>query len=197
MSRSPNSRATQSLPREAREAIKAVFDALSEWRDEVSTSTERQTVLDKMAAAARALGWPKELVDASHKHLVQASKAQMHVIDQLMDAWEKQLTAPASDQFMAQLRTLPSTSFGVMPDAMSNPLGFWMQAAETWQRNWASAPKQLTAPASDQFMASTSFGVMPDAMSNPLGFWMQAAETWQRNWALALSMWTSGSSKLH
>ena len=144
MSRSPNSRATQSLPREAREAIKAVFDALSEWRDEVSTSTERhsETVLDKMAAAARALGWPKELVDASHKHLVQASKAQMHVIDQLTDAWEKQLTAPASDQFM------PSTSFGVMPDAMSNPLGFWMQAAETWQRNWASALSMWTSGSS-------------------------------------------------
>jgi len=147
MSRSPNSRATQSLPREAREAIKAVFDAHSEWRDEVSTSTERhsETVLDKMAAAARALGWPKELVDASHQHLVQASKAQMHVIDQLMDAWEKQLTAPASDQFMAQLRTLPSAGFGVMPDAMSNPFGFWMQAAETWQRNWESALSMWTS----------------------------------------------------
>ena len=150
MSRSPNSRATQSLPREAREAIKAVFDAHSEWRDEVSTSTERhsETVLDKMAAAARALGWPKELVDASHKHLVQASKAQMHVIDQLTDAWEKQLTAPASDQFMAQLRTLPSAGFGVMPDAMSNPFGFWMQAAETWQRNWASALSMWTSGSS-------------------------------------------------
>ena len=141
MASSLNSRATPNLPREAREAIKAVFDALSEWRDEVNTSTERysERVLAKMAAAARALGWPKELVDASHKQLMQASKAQMHMIDQLMDAWEKQLSAPASDQFMAQLGTLPSAGFGVMPDAMSNPFGFWMQAAETWQRNWESA----------------------------------------------------------
>ena len=114
MPSSPDSQVTQSVPREAREAIKALFDALSEWRDEVGASTERysETVLDKMAAAARALGWPTELVDASHKHLAQASKTQMHMIDQLMDAWEKQLTSPTSDQFMAQLRTFPSAGFG-------------------------------------------------------------------------------------
>ena len=81
MASSPNNRTLQILSRDAREAIKAVFDALSEWRDEVSTSTERnsEALLDKMAAAARALGWPKELVDASHRQLVQASKAQMHM----------------------------------------------------------------------------------------------------------------------
>jgi hypothetical protein len=150
MANPPNSRTTQSHPREAREAIKAVFDALSEWRDELSTSTERysEAVLDKMAAAARAMGWPKELVEASHQHLMQASKTQMHVIDQLMDAWEKQMTAPASDQFLAQLRTLPSAGFGAMPGAMSNPFDFWMQAAETWQRNWTSALSMWTSGSS-------------------------------------------------
>ena len=128
-----------SLPREAREAIKAVFDALSEWRDEVSTSTERysENVLDKMAAAARALGWPKELVDASHKHLVQASKAQMHLIDQLMDAWEKQLNAPTSDQFMAHLRNFPGPGFGAMP--MSSPFDLWMQTTEMWSESGVGA----------------------------------------------------------
>ena len=111
MSSSPNNRTPQILPRDARDAIEAVFDALSKWRDEIGASTERysETVLDKMADAARALGWPKELVDASHKHLVQASKAQMQTIDQLMDAWKKQLTAPEANQFMAQLRALPSS----------------------------------------------------------------------------------------
>ena len=139
MTRSPESQVIPSLPRETREAIKAVFDALSEWRDEISTSTERysENVLDKMAVAARALGWPKGLVDASHKHLVQASKAQMHLIDQLMDAWEKQLGAPTSDQFMAQLRKFPSAGFGAMP--LSSPFDLWMQTTEMWQRNWASA----------------------------------------------------------
>ena len=147
MATSPDTRAMQGLPREAREAIKAVFEALSDWRDEVGSTTERhgEMVLDKMAAAARALGWPKELVDASHKHLTQASKAQMHLIEQLMQAWEKQLTSPTSDQFMAQLRTLPTMGLGATP---STPLEFWMQAAEMWQRNWESALSMWTSGSS-------------------------------------------------
>ena len=147
MPSSPDTRAMQGLPREAREAIKAVFEALSEWRDEVGSTTERhgEMVLDKMAAAARALGWPKELVDASHKHLTQASKAQMHLIEQLMQAWEKQLTAPTADQFMAQLRTFPTMGLGATP---STPLDFWMQAAEMWQRNWESAFSMWTSGSS-------------------------------------------------
>jgi hypothetical protein len=147
MATSPDTRAMQSLPREAREAIKAVFEALSEWRDEVGATTERhgEMVLDKMAAAARALGWPKELVDASHKHLTQASKAQMHLIEQLMQAWEKQLTSATPDQFMAQLRTFPTMGLGAAP---STPLEFWMQAAEMWQRNWESALSMWTAGSS-------------------------------------------------
>jgi hypothetical protein len=147
MATSPDTRAMQGLPREAREAIKAVFGALSEWRDEIGATTERysEKVLDKMAAAARALGWPKELVDASHKHLTQASKAQMHLIEQLMQTWEKQLTSPTSDQFMAQLRTLPSMGLGATP---STPLDFWMQAAEMWQRNWESALSMWTSGSS-------------------------------------------------
>ena len=147
MATSHDTRAMQGLPREAREAIKAVFEALSEWRDEVGATTERysETVLDKMAAAARALGWPKELVDTSHKHLTQASKAQMHLIEQLMQAWEKQLTSATPDQFMAQLRTLPTMGLGATP---STPLDFWMQAAEMWQRNWESALSMWTAGSS-------------------------------------------------
>src|SRR6516165_6946791 len=91
MAISHDTRAMQSLPPEAREAIKAVFEALSEWRDEIGATTERysETVLDKMAAAARALGWPRELVDASHKHLAQASRTQIQLVDQLMQAWQK------------------------------------------------------------------------------------------------------------
>jgi len=150
MASSRDTRVTQGLPREAREAIEAVFDALSAWRDEVGASTERysEMVLDKMVAAARALGWPTELVEASNKHLAQASKMQMHVIDQLMDTWQKQLTSPTADQFMTQLRTLPGAGFGLTPEAMSNPLGFWMQAAEMWQRNWESALSMWGNPTS-------------------------------------------------
>ena len=148
MSSTPNTRTPQILPRDARDAIEAVFDALSKWRDEIGASTERysETVLDKMADAARALGWPKELVDASHKHLVQASKAQMQTIDQLMDVWKKQLTAPEANQFMAQLRAFPTAGFGTFPG--SSPLDIWMRTAEMWQSNWQSAMSMWTSGSS-------------------------------------------------
>jgi len=60
MSSSPNSRVPLSLPRDVREAVKAVFDALTEWREEVSASTDRhsEAIVEKMSEAARALGWP-------------------------------------------------------------------------------------------------------------------------------------------
>jgi hypothetical protein len=58
-----NKLVTESLDREGREAVNAVVDALSAWREEVAASTARysQTVLDKLAAAATAMGWPKSL----------------------------------------------------------------------------------------------------------------------------------------
>ena len=144
MASSRGSQLTQVLPRETREAIEAVFDALSAWRHEIGACAERhsETVLDKMGAAARALGWPKELVEASHKHLAQASKMQMHVIDQLMGAWQKQLTSPTSDQFIAQLGKLPSPGF------TATPIDFWMQTTEMWRRNWESALAMWTNPTS-------------------------------------------------
>ena len=50
-----------------------------------------------------------------------------------MDVWEKQLSAPTSDQFMAQLRKFPGAGFGAMP--MSSPFDLWMQTTEMWQHN--------------------------------------------------------------
>lgn len=140
MTSSSNGRVTQGLPREARDAINAVFDALSAWREEVAASTERysEKVLEKTSSAARALGWPMEFVDAFRMHLTQASKSQLQMIDQLMDAWQKQMTSPASEQFMAQLRSFPTLGFESRPAAVT-PIEFWLQAAEMWQRNWASA----------------------------------------------------------
>jgi len=135
---------TQNLDAGAREAVNAFFDALSAWRDEVGASTERysETVLDKMVAAATAMGWSKELVEASRMHLVQASKMQMQMIDQLMDAWQAQLKSPMTSQFIAQLR--PYSGVGLQPSSDTSslaiaPVQFWMEAAEMWQRNWASA----------------------------------------------------------
>lgn len=148
MTSSPSPR-TDSIGIEARESINAVFDALSAWRDEVAASTERfsELVLTKMSPAARAMGWPEELVEASRKHLAQVSKMQMQIIDQLMDTWQQQLNSPVP-QFTAQL-PLPGTglsSASHMPDLAIAPAQFWMEAAEMWQRNWASAFSMWAGP---------------------------------------------------
>jgi hypothetical protein len=51
------------LSDEARQAVNAAFDAMSAWRIEMANSNENSSelVIEKMAAAARALGWPSKL----------------------------------------------------------------------------------------------------------------------------------------
>ena len=92
-----------------------------------------------MATAAEALGWPKELVESSRKHLTESSKIQLRMIDQLMDAWQAQVRSPMPDQFVAQLRALQLPSVEAPGMAMvTAPMQLWWEAAEMWQRNWAS-----------------------------------------------------------
>jgi hypothetical protein len=93
--------------------------------------------LEKMVAAATAMGWPREVVEASRVYLVQASKMQTHMIDQLMDAWQAQVKSPIPNQFVAQLQ--PYSAIGLGPSSAMAPVQLWMEAAQTWQRNWASA----------------------------------------------------------
>jgi len=142
-----NKSATESLDREAREAVNAVLDGLSAWREEVTASTTRysQTVLDKMATAATAMGWPKEVVEASRKHFEQASKMQTNMIDQFMDAWQEQLKSPMPGPFNVQLPPFPGMGFGASQKIA--PIQLWMEAAEAWQRNWTSALSMWTGQA--------------------------------------------------
>ena len=139
---------TESLDVGTREAVNDFFDALSKWRDEVASSTERysETILEKMVTAATAMGWPKEVVEASRVYLVQASKMQTLMIDQLMDAWQAQVKSPMPNQFIAQLQ--PYSAIGSGPSSGMAPVQLWMEAAQTWQRNWASAFSMWTGAGS-------------------------------------------------
>ena len=94
-----------------------------------------------MAAAATAMGWPKEVVEASRKRFEQASKMQTNMIDQLMDAWQEQLKSPMPGPFNVQLPPFPVMGFGASQNSTFQiaPVQVWMEAAEAWQRNWASA----------------------------------------------------------
>src|SRR5262245_6492348 len=85
-----------SLSNEARQAVTGAFDALSHWRDEIFSANDRclTKVLDQMATAHRAMGWPEHVTDAAKENLLKASKMQTQMIDQVMDAWEQQLKSP-------------------------------------------------------------------------------------------------------
>lgn len=140
-----------------REAFNGAIDAMAEWREEMAGSTERYSkkVFDKMGVAARAMGWPEELIQATREQIEHASKLQMHMLDQVMDAWQEQVKTPGSSVFLERMTTGKMPSFPGMEafqQVMSQmqgmpgmsgvgmaPLQFWMQAAEMWQKSWASA----------------------------------------------------------
>ena len=134
-----------SLSSEARQAVTAAFDAMSEWRDETSAANERclPKLLDQLTTIQRAMGWPDNWNAAAREHLVKASTMQTQMIDQIMDAWVQQLKSPARLQGSAML-PMPTLSGSNDPmlemmrfwETMFPPFKFWMQATEQWQRQW-------------------------------------------------------------
>jgi hypothetical protein len=84
------------LSDEARQAANAAFDAMSNWRTETTNASERniEQVIEKTAAAARALGWPEQIVDATREQFQNIIKMQTQMMDQIMDAWEEQIKSP-------------------------------------------------------------------------------------------------------
>lgn len=146
----------QAFDPETRKSFNAVFDAMSAWRDDLAALTERNSeqVFDRMSTAAKKVGWPEDLVDATRQQLQHASKLQLSMIDQIMDAWQQQVKAPGTmvnpTEFMQRMQEAwpgmgggnPFAPTG-MPNFASlpagNPMQFWMQAADMWQKSWANA----------------------------------------------------------
>ena len=88
--------AVPGLSSEAREAVSAAFEAMSTWRTETVQSSEKnlEQVIEKMAAAARALGWPEQIVDATRSQMQTVIKTEIQMMDQMVDAWEEQIKSP-------------------------------------------------------------------------------------------------------
>src|SRR5262249_37419203 len=134
------------LSDEARKAVKAVFDAMSTWRAEIVNNSEKnlERVIDKIAVAAEALGWPKEIVDSERAQMQTINKMQLQMMDHMIDAWEEQIKSPSpSSAILSKLRSLPAFPAGTWPGAatsqMSNPFELYMQVAQQWQKAWADA----------------------------------------------------------
>jgi hypothetical protein len=148
-SRNFNPMLVPGLSDEARKAVNAAFDAMSTWRIETANNSEKNSkqVIEKMAVAARALGWPEQIVDATRTQLQGVPKMQIQMMDHMMDAWEAQLKSPnpmtAPSATLSTLKPLSSSPLGAWPnaDAFSlaamNPIQFWIQMAEQWQKAWA------------------------------------------------------------
>ncbi len=133
-----------SLSNEARQAAISAFDALGQWRGEISSANDRYLTkaLDQMAVAQRAMGWPDHVTAGAREHLLKASKMQAQTIDQVMNAWEQQLKSsnassgvPEGLRFQSPDPVSEMMRFGEMTFA---PFKLWMQAAEMWQHNWAA-----------------------------------------------------------
>jgi len=133
------------LSEEARKAVSDAFDAMSSWRIEMANNSEKNSekVIEKMAAAARTLGWPQQIVDATRSQMQSITKMQIQTMDHMMDAWEEQIKSPKPmidfpSAMLSKLKSLP----GFSPTESSlpmNPMQFWMQFAEQWQKAWADA----------------------------------------------------------
>jgi hypothetical protein len=139
------------LTNEAREAVNAALKAMSTWRNEIADSNEKngKRIIEKMGAAAAVLGWPEQIVDAARAQMQSIAEMQIKAMDHMMDAWEEQIKLPnpmtaSPSAMLSKLKSLPGFApAGSWPSAEAfqkaaiNPLQFWMQFAEQWQKSWA------------------------------------------------------------
>ena len=146
------------LSNEARDAVNAAFEAMSTWRTETVNNSEKnlEQVIEKMAAAARALGWPEQVVDATRSQMQTLTKTQIQMMDQMMDAWEEQIKSPNPSAMLSKLKSLssfgPAGSWPNLGDASTtNPMQFSMQFVEQWQKVWAESMAFWTKAASSRW----------------------------------------------
>ena len=121
---------------------------MSAWRAEIADNNERNIdrVIEKMAAAARTLGWPPQIVDATRAQMQTVTKMQIQAMDQMIDTWEEHVKSPHPSTMLSRLKSLsnfgqgggwPNAGIGQL--TATNPLQFYMQFAEQWQKAWAEA----------------------------------------------------------
>ncbi|HEY1432106.1 MAG TPA: hypothetical protein VGF39_10850, partial [Stellaceae bacterium] len=88
-------------------------------------------------------------VDATRAQMQGITKMQIQTMDQMMDAWEEQIRSPnpmagSPSAMLSKLTSLAGAGpAGSWPSASAlgatNPMEFWMQWAEQWQKAWTDA----------------------------------------------------------
>jgi hypothetical protein len=138
---------TAKLSGEVREAVNAAFDAMTTWRTEVAKINEKNTtkVIEKVTEAARALGWPGQIVDATRQQMQTLNKMQLQTIDGMMTAWDEQIKSPhQSSALLSRLNSLPNFGLAAGANGDVNPFAIYMQLAEQWQKAWMDGLAVMT-----------------------------------------------------
>ncbi len=117
---------------------------MSTWRQEIVNNSEKNSeqVVEKLAEAARELGWPEQIVDATRMQMEAVTKMQIQTMDRMLDTWEEQIKSPNSSSTMLSKLTLPSFApVGSWPNTGSpqmaalNAFQFYLQVAQTMAKN--------------------------------------------------------------
>ena len=143
---------TPKLSDDARKAVNAAFEAMSTWREQIVNEKKSEQVIEKMAEAARKLGWPEQIVDATRMQMEAITKMQIQTMDHMMDTWEAQIKSPnSSSTMLSKLTSLPN--FGPVGSNSGNPQmaalnGFelykvYMQTVQQWQKAWVDLMASL------------------------------------------------------
>ena len=140
------------LTAEGRKAISAAFDAMATCHAEMAASSEK--VVEKMADAARVLGWPDPIISGITTQIRSVTKMQTQMIDHIMDACEAQVNSPnpmaqVPSEMLSKLQSWPGLfSPGQWPGTeafngmTADPVQFWVHLGEQWQKNWAQMMRQ-------------------------------------------------------
>jgi hypothetical protein len=132
-----NSMSVPGLSDEARQAVNAAFDAMSAWRIDTANEKNSEQLIEKMPEAARALGWPEQIVDVTRVQLQSIAKMQIQMMDHMMWMFggANQITKPddrpVGDAIEAKIPAGVPAGTWPNADALAatamNPMQFWVQ----------------------------------------------------------------------
>jgi hypothetical protein len=131
---------TTALSGEAREAVDAAFDAMSTWREEMIRNNDKniEKVIRQVADAAKALGWPRQIVDATRQQMQTVSEMQTQTMDNMFAAWQEQIKSPNQPSaLLSKLNSLSGFGSATGANGGMNPFGMYMEFTKQWQKAWA------------------------------------------------------------
>ena len=141
------------LSSKAQGAVSAVFEAMTTWQSEAAKLSEKSSkqVLDRMATAATALGWPEQIVEAARAQIRGVGDMQTRTMERIRQAWEEQLKSPhptaiSPEAILSKLQAMPNLgptsglpNAEALQAAATAPLALWMEFGKQWQQLWLEA----------------------------------------------------------